>query len=129
METLDRLQEELDLSIILIGHDMGLMAQFVDQLAVMYAGKLMEVGGIRGIFSEPLHPYTRLLIESLPILENKGVFTGIPGVTPSLLDPPSGCVFHTRCPYAFEPCEHEPPVYEQIRPGRWIACHLHGVMP
>ena len=49
--------------------------------------------------------------------------------TPSLLDPPSGCVFHTRCPYAFEPCEHEPPVYEQIQPGRWIACHLHGEIP
>jgi peptide/nickel transport system ATP-binding protein len=129
METLDRLQEELDLSIILIGHDMGLMAQFVDQLAVMYAGKLMEVGDIRGIFAEPLHPYTKMLIESLPVLENRGVFSGIPGVTPSLLDPPSGCVFHTRCPYAFEPCEHEPPVYEQIRPGRWIACHLHGEIP
>ena len=129
METLDRLQEELDLSIILIGHDMGLMAQFVDQLAVMYAGKLMEVGGIEGIFAEPLHPYTRLLIESLPVLDNKGVFTGIPGVTPSLLDPPSGCVFHTRCPYAFEPCEHEAPDYEHIRPGRWIACHLHGEIP
>jgi oligopeptide/dipeptide ABC transporter ATP-binding protein len=126
METLDRLQDELDLSIILIGHDMGLMAQFVDRLAVMYAGKLMEVSDIGGIFSEPLHPYTRMLIESLPVLDNRGVFTGIPGVTPSLLNPPTGCVFHTRCPYAFEPCEHEPPVYEQIRPGRWIACHLHG---
>ena len=129
METLDRLQEELDLSIILIGHDMGLMAQFVDQLAVMYAGKLMEVGNIGDIFAEPLHPYTRLLIESLPVLDNRGVFTGIPGVTPSLLDPPSGCVFHTRCPYVFEPCEHEAPDYEHIRSGRWIACHLHGEMP
>jgi len=129
METLDRLQDELDLSIILIGHDMGLMAQFVDRLAVMYAGKLMEVGDIGGIFSEALHPYTRLLIESLPVLDNRGVFSGIPGVTPSLLTPPSGCVFHTRCPYAFEPCEHEPPVYEQVRPGRWIACHLHGEIP
>jgi oligopeptide/dipeptide ABC transporter ATP-binding protein len=129
METLDRLQDELDLSIILIGHDMGLMAQFVDQLAVMYAGKLMEVGDIGDIFAEPLHPYTRLLIESLPVLDNRGVFSGIPGVTPSLLTPPSGCVFHTRCPFAFEPCEDEPPDYEHIRPGRWIACHLHGEMP
>jgi peptide/nickel transport system ATP-binding protein len=129
METLDRLQEELDLSIILIGHDMGLMAQFVDRLAVMYAGKLMEVGSISDIFSEPLNPYTRLLIESLPVLDNRGVFSGIPGVTPSLLNPPPGCVFHTRCPYAFERCEHETPVYEQIRPGHWIACHLHGEIP
>jgi peptide/nickel transport system ATP-binding protein len=102
------------------------MAQFVDRLAVMYAGKMMEVGGIRDIFAEPLHPYTLLLIKSLPILENKGVFSGIPGITPSLLDPPAGCVFHTRCPYAMDICAQETPVYEQIRPNRWIACHLHG---
>jgi peptide/nickel transport system ATP-binding protein len=126
METLDRLQDELNLSVILIGHDMGLMAQFVDRLAVMYAGRLMEVGDIRGIFAEPMHPYTLLLIQSLPILENKGVFTGIPGITPSLLDPPLGCVFHTRCPYAMSICAKEIPRYEQVQPGRWIACHLHG---
>jgi peptide/nickel transport system ATP-binding protein len=126
METIDRLQAELDLSVILIGHDMGLMAQFVDRLAVMYAGKLMEVGPMRAMFAEPLHPYTLLLIQSLPILENKGVFTGIPGITPSLLDPPPGCVFHTRCPYAFDLCSHETPAYEQVRPDHWIACHLHG---
>jgi len=129
METLDRLQRELDLSVILIGHDMGLMAQFVDQLAVMYAGRLMEVCGIREIFAEPLHPYTSLLIQSLPVLGRKGVFTGIPGITPSLLEPPSGCVFHPRCPYAFDLCKQEIPAYEQVRPGRWIACHLHGELP
>ena len=129
METLDRLQRELDLSGILIGHDMGLMAQFVDQLAVMYAGRLMEVCGIREIFAEPLHPYTSLLIQSLPVLGRKGVFTGIPGITPSLLEPPSGCVFHPRCPYAFDLCKQEIPAYEQVRPGRWIACHLHGELP
>jgi peptide/nickel transport system ATP-binding protein len=126
METIDRLQRELDLSVILIGHDMGLMAQFVDRLAVMYAGKLMEVGGMVDMFSDPLHPYTLMLIRSLPILENKGVFTGIPGITPSLLDPPEGCVFHTRCPYAIDVCSNEVPAYEEVRPGRWISCHLHG---
>jgi oligopeptide/dipeptide ABC transporter ATP-binding protein len=129
METLDRLQDELDLSVILIGHDMGLMAQFVDRLAVMYAGKLMEVAKIRSIFSQPLHPYTRMLIQSLPVLENRGVFAGIPGITPSLLDPPAGCVFHTRCPYAMDVCSRETPAYEQVQPGRWIACHLHGEIP
>lgn len=127
METMDRLQDELNLSIILIGHDMGLMAQFVDRLAVMYAGRLMEVGNIREIFSEPRHPYTRLLIESLPVLENKGVFTGIPGITPSLLDVPAGCVFHTRCPEATDACRTEVPEYQQVRPGHWVACHLQGV--
>jgi peptide/nickel transport system ATP-binding protein len=129
METIDRLQAELDLSVILIGHDMGLMAQFVDRLAVMYAGKLMEVGEIRPMFAKPLHPYTWLLIQSLPILENRGVFSGIPGITPSLLSVPPGCVFNTRCPYAMDICSREVPEYEQVEPGRWIACHLHGEIP
>jgi len=126
METIDRLQDELNLSIILIGHDMGLMAQFVDRLAVMYAGKLMELGDMRDMFAQPLHPYTLMLIQSLPVLDNKGVFTGISGITPSLLDPPPGCVFHPRCPYAIDICRAEVPAYERVRPGRWIACHLHG---
>lgn len=127
METLDRLQNELNLSIILIGHDMGLMAQFVDRLAVMYAGKLMEAGTIRDIFAEPLHPYTQLLISSLPVLGNKGVFTGIPGITPSLLDVPPGCVFHPRCPQAMDICSQQIPALTQVGPGRWTACHLYGV--
>ncbi len=129
METIERLQDELDLSVILIGHDMGLMAQCVDRLAVMYAGKLMEVGDIRPMFAEPLHPYTLLLIQSLPVLENRGVFSGIPGITPSLLSVPPGCVFNTRCPYAMDICSQEIPGYEQVEPGRWIACHLHGEIP
>ncbi len=127
METLDRLQEELNLSIILIGHDMGLMAQFVDRLAVMYAGKLMELSGIKDIFAEPLHPYTQLLIQSLPVLENKGVFTGIPGIPPSLLNVPTGCGFHNRCPQAIEICSQQTPAFREVKPGRWVACHLCGV--
>ncbi len=125
METIDRLQTDLGLSVILIGHDMGLMAQTVDRLAVMYAGKLMEVGETEGMFYEPLHPYTELLISSLPVLENKGVFSGIPGITPSLLDPPQGCVFHTRCPKAWDLCQKEIPQFTEVEPGRWVACHLH----
>lgn len=125
METIDRLQTDLGLSVILIGHDMGLMAQTVNRLAVMYAGKLMEVGDTEGMFYEPLHPYTELLISSLPVLENKGVFSGIPGITPSLLDPPQGCVFHTRCPKAWELCQQEIPQFTEVESGRWVACHLH----
>ena len=127
METLDRLQEQLNLSVILIGHDMGLMAQFVDRLAVMYAGRLVEMGGIRDIFANPLHPYTRLLISSLPVLDNKGVFQGIPGITPSLLEVPPGCVFHPRCPEATDICSQEVPSLERVGLDRWVSCHLHGV--
>jgi peptide/nickel transport system ATP-binding protein len=125
METINRLQQKLGLSIILIGHDMGLMAQSVDRLAVMYAGRMMEIGETRAMFRDPLHPYTQLLIESLPVLENKGVFSGIPGITPSLLNPPAGCVFHTRCPKASDLCESSTPQFTEVQPGRWIACHLH----
>jgi len=125
MATLNRLQEQFGLSIVLIGHDMGLMAQSVDRLAVMYAGRMMEIGETRDMFREPLHPYTQLLIESLPVLENKGKFQGIPGITPSLLDPPSGCVFHTRCPKAWDLCSEKIPPFTEVQPGRWVACHLH----
>jgi oligopeptide/dipeptide ABC transporter ATP-binding protein len=125
METINRLQQKLGLSIILIGHDMGLMAQSVDRLAVMYAGRMMEIGETRAMFRDPLHPYTQLLIESLPVLENKGVFSGIPGITPSLLNPPAGCVFHTRCPKAWDLCENKIPEFTEVQPGRWVACHLH----
>ncbi len=126
IETINRIQEELGLSLILIGHDMGLMAQTVDRLAVMYAGKMMEIGEVRDIFRNPLHPYTQLLISSLPVLENRGVFSGIPGITPSLLNPPPGCVFHTRCPKAWDLCREETPPYIEVEPGRFVACHLHS---
>lgn len=125
METIERIQTELGLAVILIGHDMGLMAQTVDRLAVLYAGKMMELGETLTLFENPLHPYTQLLISSLPVLENKGVFSGIPGITPSLLNPPSGCVFHPRCPKAWDLCREEIPEYLEIQLGHWVACHLH----
>ncbi len=125
MDTINRLQQKLGLSIILIGHDMGLMAQSVDRLAVMYAGRMMEIGETHAMFRSPLHPYTQLLIESLPVLANRGVFSGIPGITPSLLNPPEGCVFHTRCPKAWDLCQNKTPEFVEVRPGRWVACHLH----
>ena len=125
METLRRVQEELGASVVLVGHDMGLMAQFVHRLGVMYAGRLVEVSPVREIFDEPLHPYTRLLIGSLPSLEEKGKFQGIPGLPPSVLERPSGCSFHPRCPFAMPRCSVEDPQLQQVRPNRWVACHLY----
>lgn len=127
MGTIERLQTEMGISMILIGHDMGLMAQSVEELAVMYAGRLAEIAEVHEIFAEPLHPYTQLLISTLPTLERKGVFTGIPGITPSLVDPPPGCLFHPRCPQAMEVCSREIPVWQEIRPERWVACHKYEV--
>jgi len=125
METLGRVQEQLGASVILVGHDMGLMAQFVNRLGVMYAGRLAEVSPVHDIFSEPLHPYTQLLIASLPSLEQKGKFQGIPGIAPSALDRPPGCAFHPRCPFAMPRCSVEDPLLLEAKPSRWVACHLY----
>jgi peptide/nickel transport system ATP-binding protein len=125
METLSQVQKRLNAAIILVGHDMGLMAQFVDRIGVMYGGRLVEVGKVADIFTTPLHPYTQLLISSLPSLRAKGRLQGIPGVPPSLLNPPIGCIFHPRCPRAFSTCNEEIPPLREIRPNRWVACHLY----
>ncbi len=125
METLRNVQLQLGAAVILVGHDMGLMAQAVDRLGVMYAGNLAEVCDVRAIFEEPLHPYSQLLIASLPSLEKKGVFQGIPGLPPSLLQKPKGCPFRPRCPFAMPVCEEVEPVLTEVRPGRWVSCHLY----
>lgn len=125
METLREAQDELGASVILIGHDIGLMAQFVTRLGVMYAGKLVELGDVHRVFEEPLHPYTQMLIASIPSIERKGTFNGIPGSPPSLLDKPSGCPFRTRCPHAFDRCATEEPRFYEARPEHQVACHLY----
>jgi peptide/nickel transport system ATP-binding protein len=125
METLGRVQKEIGAAVILVGHDMGLMAQFVNRIGVMYGGKLVEVGPVRDIFKDPLHPYTQLLIGSLPTLQSKEMFKGIPGLTPSLLTPPSGCMFHPRCPKVLAHCSTKVPPLVEIKPERWVACHLY----
>ncbi|MBL7160966.1 MAG: ABC transporter ATP-binding protein [Anaerolineales bacterium] len=125
METIDRVQETLGAAIILIGHDMGLMAQFVDKVAVMYTGRLMELSTVREMFTNPQHPYAQALISSLPSLDNKGVFQGIPGLAPALLRLPSGCAFHPRCQHTTEICTTMLPRLEQMEGGRMVACHLY----
>jgi peptide/nickel transport system ATP-binding protein len=124
METLARVQKDLGASVILVGHDMGLVAQFVDRVGVMYAGRLVEVSPVRDIFTQPLHPYTQMLIASLPSLTQKGTFRGIPGLPPLLRDLPAGCAFHPRCPHAFDRCRTEAPLSREVRPNSWAACHL-----
>ncbi|MEZ4733787.1 MAG: ABC transporter ATP-binding protein [Caldilineaceae bacterium] len=124
MQTIGRLQEQLGSAVILIGHDMGLMAQFAHRMAVMYAGSLVELGSIRNIYTDALHPYTQMLIDSLPTIGNRGVFKGIPGITPLLRDLPPGCVFNTRCPKVMDVCRAKMPAYREYKPGHWAACHL-----
>lgn len=126
METIDRVQDALDAAIILIGHDMGLMAQFVDKVAVLYTGRLMEVSTVGEMFTDPKHPYAQALISSLPSLDNKGVFQGIPGLAPALLRLPSGCAFHPRCQRTKEICKTALPQLAQIENDRFVACHLYS---
>lgn len=125
METIDRVQKQINAAVILIGHDMGLMAQFVDKVAVMYAGRLVEVSSVRDMFTAPKHPYAQALISSLPSLQNKGVFQGIPGLAPSLLRLPSGCAFHPRCARAMEICSLKRPEVKTLASGRVVTCHLY----
>ena len=125
MQTLRQLQHELGATVLLVGHDMGLMAQFAERVGIMYGGKLVEVGTVHDIFHKPQHPYTQLLISSIPSFETKGEFKGIPGVALSLLDPPSGCLFHPRCPQATERCKAEEPRLAEVAPNQVASCLLH----
>jgi peptide/nickel transport system ATP-binding protein len=123
MATLARVQQELAATVILVGHDMGLMAQFVDRLGVMYAGRLVEVAPIAEIITRPRHPYTRALIAALPSLETRGALAGIPGLAPLLRDLPGGCAFHPRCTLATDRCRTEKPKLRDIDDAQ-VACHL-----
>jgi len=124
MLTLGRVQKELGAATILIGHDMGLIAQFSDTIGVLYAGKMVERGDIDTVLDEPCHPYTQLLIDSLPKLKTESEFIGIPGLPPALFDRPDGCRFHPRCPFAFDRCHIETPELQLVN-GRYVACHLY----
>jgi len=125
MLTLSRLQQELNAAVLLIGHDMGLITQFADTIGVLYAGKLVERGTIEDVLENPYHPYARLLIDSLPSVEGKRDLIGIPGLPPELLNLPSGCAFHPRCPFAMEICHSDKPVLQSPSEGRQVACHLY----
>jgi oligopeptide/dipeptide ABC transporter ATP-binding protein len=124
METLARVQRDLGCAIILVGHDMGLMAQFVDRLGVMYAGRLVELAPIAEIITQPRHPYTQALISSLPSLEARGTMQGIPGLAPLLRELPPGCAFHPRCPRAEAICRTDKPAVREVAPGQQAACHF-----
>ncbi len=126
MLTLGKLQAGIDAAVILVGHDMGLVAQFANTIGVMYAGKLVEMGPVEQIFTEPRHPYTKLLIESLPSFSEKKDFIGIPGMPPRLIDSPVGCSFSPRCPSVMDVCRNTDPVDIQIGDDWRAACHLYA---
>jgi peptide/nickel transport system ATP-binding protein len=124
-QTLLDIKERLGVSMIVIGHDMGLMAQLVDRLAVMYAGNIVEIAPVRAALKEPLHPYTQLLIESIPTIKERKPLKITEGLTHDLRNPPPGCIFQLRCPHVMEKCRAVVPPMQQVKPGHYVACHLY----
>jgi peptide/nickel transport system ATP-binding protein len=121
---LKQIKNELEVSFILITHDIATSSELADRVAVMYAGQIVEVSHASLFFAEPLHPYSRMLMDSVPRLKVEQEPTFITGHPPSLLGPPSGCRFAERCPSKFEKCAEDPPVFEEK--GHRVKCWLYG---
>ena len=130
LEELKKIQRDFDMSIIYISHDIAVIAEITDAMGVMYAGKLVEMGPTKEIFANPRHPYTYLILSSTPsITGDRRSLAPLEGEPPNLLDPPSGCRFHPRCPYATEICGQQEPEMTLIGEGHTIACWNHEQVP
>lgn len=129
LNLLERLQKERNLTYLFISHDLGVIRYLADRVGVMYLGKLVEIGTIEQVFDHPLHPYTRMLLESIPVPDPKTMSFKkgkVIGEIPSPLNPPSGCRFHTRCIYAKEICSREEPEMIEVEKGHFVRCHFAG---
>jgi oligopeptide/dipeptide ABC transporter ATP-binding protein len=123
LDLMKSLQQEYGMSLLLITHDLGVVAETCDRVIVMYAGKVVESAEVSALFAAPVHPYTRMLFRSLPSLDgNRGPLPTIPGMVPSAVDFPDGCRFRERCPHAQPECAREPALVE-IADGHQAACH------
>lgn len=130
LEELRFIQREFGMSIIYISHDIAVIAEITDHLGVMYAGKLVELGETKDVFARPRHPYAWLLLSSTPSVTGpKLKLSPLEGEPPNLINPPSGCRFHPRCPFATEICVAEEPPMEEIGPGHQVACWHHDQVP
>jgi peptide/nickel transport system ATP-binding protein len=118
-----RLQKQLKNTLVLVSHDMGVHYQITNRMGIMYSGNFVEMGKTDLIFDDPIHPYTRMLVNALPRVGDKSSRVGIAGRPPSLSDPPPGCRFAPRCPIASDQCRSEVPAFCEVKPGRFAACH------
>ena len=126
VQLLKDIQEKLKNTIILVTHDMGVQANIADRIGIMYAGKMVEEATTEEIFGDPLHPYTRYLINSLPKFGDKTIRESVPGSPPSLINLPSGCPFHPRCPYVSGICTKQMPSFIDLHTDHKVACWLVG---
>jgi peptide/nickel transport system ATP-binding protein len=125
LQLLESLRERLGLALILISHDLGVLAETCDRIAVMYAGRIVETGPVDSVFAHRQHPYTERLLDGLPMIGGeRGLATPIPGSPPDPGHPPGGCRFHPRCPYAEDRCRQEDPALREVAPGQSSACHF-----
>lgn len=127
LELLRELKKKYSLSLMLITHNMGVVAETADRIAVMYAGKIMELSTADRLYSHPMNPYTEALLGSIPnILVNDQVLKSIPGSPPDMAALPPGCPFSPRCPFVFDRCRVEDPLLKKVEGDTYTACHLHG---
>jgi len=126
LKLMRELQERLGLSLILITHDLSVIAELCNKVAIMYAGKIVENASAEALFENPLHPYSYGLIKSFPSIKGeRKPFVSIPGFPPNLLNPPPGCRFHPRCPKAMDICKKEEPPLIEVEKNHFVACHLY----
>jgi len=130
LNLLQKLQKDLKLTYIFISHDLGVVRHISNRVGVMYLGKLVELTASEGLYAEPLHPYTQALLSSVPVpdptFEREQII--ITGDIPSASNPPSGCTFHTRCPFKMEQCSQVVPKMQEVKPGHYVACHLYEAL-
>nr|HID13199.1 ABC transporter ATP-binding protein [Anaerolineae bacterium] len=126
LDLLRDLQRRFNLTIMLITHNIGVIAELSDRVAVMYAGKLVELADVYPLFDDPLHPYTRGLLGSVPNIITEDRLQIMSGSPPDLINPPPGCRFHPRCPHVMERCRVEKPPFKEVQAGRKTACWLYG---
>ncbi len=120
---LNELKKKLKTSLVMITHDMGIVAQMTTRVVVLYAGHVFEISETSNLFKKPRHPYTEALLAAVPRLDMRKTLRVIPGNIPNLIDPPSGCTFHPRCQYAKQHCKEKTPTFEKIEPRHFVACH------
>jgi oligopeptide/dipeptide ABC transporter ATP-binding protein len=123
LDLLEDLKKKLGMSLVMITHDMGIIAKMATRVVVMYAGNICEIAKTEDLYAHPRHPYTALLLAAVPRLDRKKKLRIIPGNIPNLIEPPSGCRFHPRCEYATDKCAEAPPILEEVEPEHFVACY------